>query len=124
MSKIVVGLPFDAAQVIKPHRNQNTKLRPAYEVGKRGLDIALVLLLAPFALLVIGTLALIIRSDGGRAFYSHPRIGKNGRIFKLWKLRSMVPNADLVLREHLQASEAARLEWERTQKLANDPRIT
>ena len=47
-----------------------------------------------------------------------------GRSFTLWKLRSMVPDADTRLREHLSADPAARAEWDRTQKLMDDPRIT
>jgi len=72
---------------------------------------------------LIAALVLIIRADGGKAFYSQPRLGRNGREFRLWKLRSMVVDADRCLELHL-SDPAAREEWERTQKLRNDPRVT
>jgi lipopolysaccharide/colanic/teichoic acid biosynthesis glycosyltransferase len=52
------------------------------------------------------------------------RVGRNGRIFKMWKLRSMVPNADALLQSYLATNPAARAEWDRDQKLRHDPRIT
>ncbi len=98
--------------------------RRIYPVAKRGLDIAVTLLLAPFALLVVGILALLIRMDGGKAFYCQQRVGKDGRLFNFWKLRTMVPDAKQRLQEHLSLNPAARAEWDLTQKLANDPRVT
>ena len=63
-------------------------------------------------------------ADGGRAFYSQTRIGRNGRTFRMWKLRTMVPDAEARLREYIATNPAARAEWNATQKLKNDPRIT
>ena len=73
-------------------------------------------------LLVVGI--LIRMQDGGPAVYAQKRYGRNGRTFKCFKLRSMVANADDRLREILATDPAARAEWEATQKLVNDPRIT
>jgi lipopolysaccharide/colanic/teichoic acid biosynthesis glycosyltransferase len=103
------------------HRGRRRSIYPAV---KRGFDIVATLILAPFALFVTSLLALVIRLDGGSAFYSQPRLGRDGRIFKLWKIRTMVPNADQRLVEFLSKNPAARIEWDRTQKLSNDPRIT
>ena len=62
--------------------------------------------------------------DGSSPFYRQRRIGRNGYVFSMLKIRSMVPNAHERL-EHLLASDpAARAEWESTQKLKKDPRIT
>jgi Undecaprenyl-phosphate galactose phosphotransferase WbaP len=69
-------------------------------------------------------LALIVKRDGGPAFYSQRRIGQNGRPFKCWKFRSMVTNSAEVLSNLLQTSAEARAEWERDFKLKDDPRIT
>lgn len=101
-----------------------TKQRPHYAFFKRGLDLILVLLAAPLIVPLITILALMVKSDGGPAFYRQPRLGRNERIFSLWKLRSMVPEAEARLREHLAADPVARLEWQTTQKLRNDPRVT
>ena len=92
--------------------------------GKRLLDIVAVLLGAPFVLPIVLLLGLIVSRDGGRAFYSQPRVGRGGRVYTIWKLRTMVADADSRLEAHLEADPAARREWDETQKLKNDPRIT
>ena len=92
--------------------------------GKRMLDIALCILGAPFALLLIGVMALLVARDGGSPFYSQQRIGKAGRSYRMWKLRTMVPGADALLEAHLAANADARAEWNKDQKLKSDPRIT
>ena len=93
--------------------------------GKRALDLIIITLASPFVLLVIGVLALVvIARDGGRPFYSQKRVGRNGELYTMWKLRSMVANADQKLEEHLANNPAARAEWDETQKLKADPRIT
>lgn len=99
--------------------------RSAYLAYKRGIDVAITLLTSPLIVPIIGVLALLIRwLDGHSAFYCQPRLGKDGRQFNLWKLRTMVPNAEQRLELYLAADPAARAEWEETQKLVNDPRIT
>lgn len=91
---------------------------------KRPLDILLILLAAPIVLPVVIVLALMILAHGGKPFYSQLRVGRSGRSFRLWKLRTMVDDADARLAEHLASNDAAREEWTLTQKLKNDPRIT
>jgi lipopolysaccharide/colanic/teichoic acid biosynthesis glycosyltransferase len=91
---------------------------------KRVFDLVAVLLALPVVLPVIATLAMLIRIDGGSAFYMQDRVGRHGRIFRFWKLRSMTPDADRALAAHLVATPAARAEWDATQKLKSDPRIT
>jgi lipopolysaccharide/colanic/teichoic acid biosynthesis glycosyltransferase len=98
---------------------------PVYRVfGKRAIDLTLVLLAMPLwlPLLVIG--AALVMLDGHNPFYSQERIGRNGRVFRIWKLRSMVPDADAFLESHLTNNPEARAEWDATQKLKQDPRIT
>lgn len=91
---------------------------------KRTFDLLIVLLAAPFVLLAVMVFALAVRLDGGPAFYLQDRIGKDGRIFRIWKLRSMVTDADARLAAHLEENPAARAEWDHSQKLKKDPRIT
>jgi exopolysaccharide production protein ExoY len=93
-------------------------------VAKRGLDVGLILLSLPVVLPLILSLALLVMLDGHRPFYTQPRIGRNGRIFRFWKLRSMVHNAEARLTEHLAGDAGARAEWDHSQKLKSDPRIT
>lgn len=92
--------------------------------GKRALDIALALLMLPLLAPIIALLWLAVRRDGGPGFYGHRRIGRHGRSFRCWKLRSMVPDADARLARTLAGDPAAAVEWARAFKLRRDPRIT
>ncbi|WP_241484044.1 sugar transferase [Ruegeria sp. ANG-R] len=91
---------------------------------KRILDFMIVLLSLPIVLPIILVLAILVATDGVNPFYAQRRVGKDGRIFTMWKLRSMVPNAHALLEAYLASNPAARREWAETQKLKNDPRIT
>jgi lipopolysaccharide/colanic/teichoic acid biosynthesis glycosyltransferase len=91
---------------------------------KRVFDLTMLLLAAPFVLIVVGLLAILVRRDGGPAFYAQDRIGRNDRPFRCWKLRSMVIDAEAQLADYFDRDPAARAEWETHQKLKNDPRIT
>ncbi|MDZ4137235.1 MAG: sugar transferase, partial [Paracoccaceae bacterium] len=93
-------------------------------VFKRVLDVAVIMLAAPVVVPLVLGLAALVRRDGGRAFYTQQRVGKDGRHFRMWKLRSMVSDADARMENHLIANPKARLEWDLTQKLHDDPRIT
>ena len=92
---------------------------------KRFMDICIVLFLSIlfFPLLLFVIIAIKLGSPGP-LLYSHERVGKNGRHFRAYKFRSMVINADEILRELLTHDKKAREEWEQNQKLKNDPRIT
>jgi lipopolysaccharide/colanic/teichoic acid biosynthesis glycosyltransferase len=93
-------------------------------IGKRVLDIMLVILVLPIVLPLVALLALMVARDGHSPFYMQERVGKDGRVFKLWKLRTMVPDAKAHLEAYLAGNEAARQEWDAYQKLTCDPRIT
>jgi exopolysaccharide production protein ExoY len=92
--------------------------------GKRTLDVTLILLALPFVLPLLLVLMALVMTDGGHPLYSQDRVGRHGRIYRIWKLRSMVMNADQKLEVHLAADPAARAEWDEMQKLRDDPRIT
>jgi lipopolysaccharide/colanic/teichoic acid biosynthesis glycosyltransferase len=91
---------------------------------KRGFDIvaaaSAIVLLAPFFLVI----AMLVKRDGGPAFYGHTRVGRHGRKFRCLKFRSMVVNSDQVLKDLLARDPEARAEWEREFKLKNDVRVT
>jgi lipopolysaccharide/colanic/teichoic acid biosynthesis glycosyltransferase len=91
---------------------------------KRALDVVIVLMCILPVLTIIGCLAVIISFDGKSPFYVQERVGRNGRVLRMWKLRSMVVDADERLKSYLEANPAARAEWDHAQKLRNDPRIT
>ena len=91
---------------------------------KRPLDLLAVLLTSPVVFPLVLLLALVVMMDGKNPFYAQKRIGRDGRIFRMWKLRSMVHDADQRLEAYLAENPDARQEWDATQKLRNDPRVT
>jgi len=116
-----------AQATFQPGANDNARvlLYPgAHSFFKQAVDrlgaLVGLIMLAP----ALAIIALLVKRDGGPAFYGQPRIGQNGKTFKCWKFRSMVPNAGEVLKDLLANSPQARAEWERDFKLKNDPRVT
>ena len=98
---------------------------PLARLIKRAVDVILVVASAPYWVLLCAILALLIwLEDNENPFFLQERIGKKGRVFKTWKFRTMVPNAEEVLRQKLNEDAALREEWEATYKLKKDPRIT
>lgn len=95
-------------------------------VAKRGLDImgGLVGTIILIPLTIILFIANLVTKDNGPLFYTQNRIGKNGKIFKLYKFRSMCVGADEKLKTYLEQNEEARKEYSTYKKLKNDPRIT
>ena len=91
---------------------------------KRTLDLCLVI--PGMIVLAIPTLWIIWRikrASPGPAFYASPRVGRYGRPIRMWKFRTMVTDADAVLKQTLATDPEARRQWERDEKLKDDPRI-
>ena len=92
---------------------------------KRLLDIVLSLgalvILSPLMLMV--ALAIML-TDGWPVFFGHNRIGYNGKEFRCFKFRTMLRDGDAVLAQHLRDNPQAAIEWQETQKLVHDPRVT
>lgn len=102
-----------------------TLSKSMYLAIKRTFDIVVslisLILLSPILLII----AIAIRlEDGGSAILVQDRIGLNGKIFKFYKFRSMIKDADKVLFEMLESDEQLALEYKINKKLVNDPRIT
>ena len=85
------------------------------------LAIVLLVLLAPLMLVIA---MLIARRDGMPVLFAHYRVGRNGKLFRCMKFRSMLRNSEQVLADLLRDDPQARAEWARDQKLTDDPRIT
>jgi exopolysaccharide production protein ExoY len=98
---------------------------PVGGIYKRCFDvagaIAGIMLLSPLLLMLA---ALVKLTDGGRVFYGHRRIGRNGEVFRCLKFRTMVENGDEVLAAHFARNPQSRAEWLATRKLQDDPRVT
>ncbi len=93
---------------------------------KRLFDIfvSLVGIILLIPVIIIVKILNIINNDSGRIFYTHERIGKNGKSFKLYKFRTMVIDADKKLEELLKSNEELNKEYKINKKLSNDPRLT
>ncbi|HET6515388.1 MAG TPA: undecaprenyl-phosphate galactose phosphotransferase WbaP [Thermodesulfovibrionales bacterium] len=92
---------------------------------KRGFDVFFSVLFLPVVLPLIGAFAALIRLEtSGPAIYAHERVGKNGKVFRCYKFRTMHKDAEEKLKELLENDEDLRAEWETTWKLKDDPRIT
>ncbi len=91
---------------------------------KRGFDLfaasSIVLLFLPLLIMI----CCVLMSQGWPLLIRHRRVGRSGRTFSCLKFRTMVRDADVVLARHLAEHPAARVEWESTRKLKDDPRIT
>ncbi|MEM9915224.1 MAG: sugar transferase [Planctomycetota bacterium] len=93
--------------------------------GKRLVEVTAVLLAMPVWLPLLGLLALAVRLDSrGPACFKQPRYGRDGRVFTLWKLRSMVSDADDALPGVLASCDRKSAEWDTHAKLRRDPRLT
>ncbi len=98
---------------------------PVAQTVKRLADILFVYVTLPVWLPLCTILSLLIwLEDKTNPFFLQLRVGQNGKMFHTWKFRTMVPNAEEVLRKKLQEDDDLRLEWETTYKLRRDPRVT
>jgi lipopolysaccharide/colanic/teichoic acid biosynthesis glycosyltransferase len=94
-------------------------------VAKRAFDV----IFSFFALLFLTPVFLIIAilikivSPKGPVFFGHQRIGKDGKFFRIYKFRTMVPNAEEILQEWLTNHPEIKKEYEKDFKLKDDPRI-
>jgi exopolysaccharide production protein ExoY len=86
-------------------------------------QVAAGLALALLAPLMLAIAWCIWREDGAPVVFAHWRVGQRGKLFRCFKFRSMVRNADSVLAELLERDAAAKAEWQQDRKLRRDPRI-
>jgi exopolysaccharide production protein ExoY len=91
--------------------------------GRAG-DICGGIILAVAFLPLIIPIALLLQMSGQSVIYAQKRVGRGGVVFGCFKFRTMVPDADRVLRDLLATNASAREEWQRDHKLKDDPRVT
>ena len=91
---------------------------------KRSMDLAISGTVLFFGLPVWLLIGLAVKlGSSGDVFYGHDRLHGN-ESFSAWKFRTMVENADQVLKEYLDNDPELRAEWEEDRKLKEDPRVT
>jgi len=92
---------------------------------KRIMDIFISGSALIFLLPIFFGIALAIKcSSKGNVFYINPRVGADGKTFSMYKFRSMHSNSDALLKARLETCPKSRQEWDKYQKLKDDPRIT
>lgn len=93
--------------------------------SKRSLDILIAsLMLISLAPILIMIASIIYFTMGRPIFFAHERVGYNGIPFRCYKFRTMVTDAKQRLASYLANNPAAAAEWQATQKLKDDPRVT
>lgn len=123
-----MDMPVSAKSTVKAEYKKEYKAeykiknKPIYSIVKRIFDftfslLALILLIPVFVIIAIA----IKLDDGGPVFYVSNRVGKDGKIFGVYKFRSMVLNADQLIQSF---TPEQKKEFENNFKIQNDPRIT
>ena len=109
----LIGLEIRRNLLSKPNR-----------LLKQAIDYLLALPLALLSAPIIAVLCLwVMAVSRGSPFYTQFRSGKDERPIRIWKLRTMYPDAEQQLQRYLESDPSARQEWERYFKLTDDPRI-
>ena len=115
-------LNFDNKWIRKFDPRKRTLTGRTYLRTKRTFDLIVVLLASPFWIPVFIIIILLIKvtSPGAPAIFAQFRTGRGGRRFRMYKFRSMVPNAEELKEKYAHLNE---LQWPDF-KITNDPRIT
>jgi len=126
-----LGLP---SSTLSPHHfmmhdvlllhDTNKLTLPLPRFLKRGFDIVLASVALIAVLPLFAFTALMVRADGGPAFFRQQRVGRHGKLFNCYKFRSMRVDAEAVLMQYLEKNPDSAAEWREFQKLRNDVRIT
>jgi Undecaprenyl-phosphate galactose phosphotransferase WbaP len=104
---------------------RNNLKSPANRFIKRLFDLVVGVTFLPFLMIFIAFTGLLIRLESrGPAIYAHDRVGRNGKIFRCYKFRTMREDAEQRLKHVLEQNEDLRVEWENNWKLRDDPRVT
>ena len=119
---IVNQEPVNTQTSLKVNEKQGIKNKQPYLYFKRGIDIVLssiaLVLLSPVFLII--SIAIKLESKGP-VFFGHKRIGKNGKTIKIYKFRSMVQNAEDLIKKF---TPEQMKEYKENYKLTDDPRVT
>lgn len=112
-----------------PNRDQSIEDRPPNlsfygRFVKRAFDLFLAFCALPVVAPVLFIIWGLTKLDGGPGFYMQNRVGRDGRVFRCYKIRTMVVDAETVLKQLCDSDPEIAKEWHENQKLAKDPRIT
>jgi len=117
----MLELPQHDSALIRLHNNLH---KPHHMMMKRTFDV----LASALALILISPVMLVlycfVTQDSGPFLYKQQRVGKGGKLFNCWKIRSMVTDSSERLEKYLRENPEAKEEWVTNFKLKNDPRVT
>lgn len=117
------ALEYDAASFEAPRSRRMVRKSVYTLFGKRLLDLAIVLCAIIPVSLMVGVAYVLVRMNGGPGFYTQLRVGKDGKLFNCYKLRTMHVDAEERLKTLCTENPEIAAEWHKNQKLKNDPRI-
>ena len=124
-NELSVPFDIDVLQESLLHKIYRKVIALVKATCKRIIEIFIsligIILLIPLSIVVF--FQNLKNHDNGPIFYVQDRIGKNGKIFKMFKFRTMVNNADEILAAMLQ-DDKIKDEYEKYRKFINDPRLT
>ena len=125
LSRVAMNFPENSTRTIVARSPAQVAVPVgAAAVAKRLLDvIGAVVLGVVFSPLILA-IVFLMRKGRGSVIYRHRRVGRDGQMFSCLKFRTMIPDADQVLRDLLESDPALRAEWVRDHKLRHDPRVT
>lgn len=127
MEEQEIAIPFDVARLNENafHKIYRITISGIKAFIKRIVEIFIsligLILFVPLSIVVF--FQNVKNKDYGKVLYTQERIGKNGKIFKMYKFRTMANNADEIL-ENMLKDDEIRAEYEKYRKLRNDPRVT
>lgn len=115
---------FFGNDVMILHRRDSIR-SPSGRFIKRAMDIGATALVMPFLAILTGIVYTMKKLEKSTTpvFYGGKRVGMKGELFNCWKFCTMRTDGDAVLSDLLEKDPAVRAEWQKFQKLKNDPRI-
>jgi undecaprenyl-phosphate galactose phosphotransferase len=120
----IVDAGPDARAVAEPGHGESVAEAPRGYRLKREIDVVVAAAILVLVLPVVVLICLPILASGGPVFYVTPRRGAGGRVFPMYKFRTMVPGADALLEAYLESDRDALARYRRAYKLERDPRVT
>lgn len=91
---------------------------------KRAFDLMFSILLLPALVPLICMIWVLVKRDGGPGFFTQERVGQKGKKFVCWKVRTMAVDAEKILQNMCDRDPMIAADWNKHQKLKNDPRVT
>ena len=117
---------YDKLEEYSKTRENDATKKKLYRFVKRTVDIIVaivgIILLIPITTIVC--ILNLVTKNKGPIFFVQERIGKDGKVFKMYKFRTMVVNAEEILNRHIKEETEIGKEYIKNKKIHNDPRIT